>query len=108
MSKGLVVGETTNDADYWRNRCSAAEQQLAGLQSEIVKVQELLALERKHHSEFVLIGKKPVPVSVVRWMNKYEMPWEVFWCKEHHMWFEVLDCFFPNFGDDCLCPKCMK
>lgn len=99
---------TVNDTDYWRNRCSTAERQLADKQFGIVKLQELLVLEQKHHSEFIVFGKKPVPIHVVRWMNEYDMPWDFFWCKEHHMWFDILDCYFPNFADGCLCPKCMK
>mgnify|MGYP000036924502 CR=1 len=94
------------DVDYWRNRCLTSEKNTAALQAELAKLQDLLALERQHRSEFVVIGKKVVPITIVHWMNQYDMPWDMFWCKDHHKWFDELDEYFPHFMSGCRCDRC--
>ncbi|OSK33784.1 hypothetical protein EAHG_05024 [Escherichia coli B671] len=38
-------------------------------------------------------------------MEKYGLPWEVFWCLEHRQWVDELDNSFPYFTDN-DCPQC--
>lgn len=43
--------------------------------------------------------------SVKKWMLEYALPWEVFWCADHHQWFDGLCSSFP-YEIYAECPDC--
>ena len=43
--------------------------------------------------------------SVKKWMLEYKLPWEIFWCADHHQWVDELDHHFPYYCNN-RCPGC--
>lgn len=43
--------------------------------------------------------------TVRKWMHEYQMPWEVFWCADHHQWVDELCSSFP-YDIYAECPGC--
>lgn len=76
------------------------------LQQKIVELQTQLHTEKQRQGDFVVIGNKPIPIRIVRWMDEWNMPWEVFWCYEHSEWVEELDSLFPYHMESSKCPTC--
>lgn len=76
------------------------------LQNQIDHLQKQLNTEKQRQGEFVVIGNKPIPTRIVRWMDEWNMPWEVFWCYQHKKWVEELDSFFPYHQECSKCPAC--
>ena len=53
-------------------------------------------------------GMQPisVPKHVAEWMVEFGLPWQVFKCDEHGLWFDELDYSFPYHMELCACCKC--
>lgn len=43
--------------------------------------------------------------TVRKWMHEYQLPWEVFWCADHHQWVDELCSSFP-YDIYAECPGC--
>lgn len=45
--------------------------------------------------------------TVRKWMIEYQLPWEVFWCSDHHQWVDELCSSFPH-DIYAECPGCRR
>lgn len=45
--------------------------------------------------------------SVKKWMLEYKLPWEIFWCADHHQWVDELGSSFP-YDIYAECPGCRR
>jgi len=103
----------------------AAEPKYKTLYSKLKKEHEFLKVENQllrdkvyDLSNMVLSGKVgevivedgmqsiSVPKHVAEWMVEFGLPWQVFKCDEHGVWFDELDSSFPYHMELCTCSKC--
>lgn len=52
------------------------------------------------------VAKIRVPDRVIKWVEQYDQPFDMFKCHEHNEWFTDLDACFPYSAAGCVCPKC--
>ena len=70
---------------------------------------QLLRMERELSGKLLPEELPPpdMPITVKAWMLKHQMPWEVFWCCDHHQWVDELGSSFP-WDIYAECPDCRR
>lgn len=102
----MVDAVFEQSANQLRNLVTSLRNENQTLKARLLKLEKSLATERKNQEGFVVIGEKPVPIKIVRWMDEYLLPWECFWCYEHDEWVVELDAMTPYHMEQHLCSKC--
>jgi len=82
-------------------RCDQLEKEVAELRRNLARMEREL--------EGRLLPEELAPDgmsnSVKKWMLEYKLPWEIFWCADHHQWVDELGSSFP-YDIYAECPAC--
>lgn len=79
-----------------------------GLEKEVADLRRTLArMERELEGRLLPEELAPdgMSNSVKKWMLEYKLPWEIFWCADHHQWVDELGSSFP-YDIYAECPAC--
>ncbi len=82
-------------------RCDQLEKDVAELRRHLARMERELE-GRLLPEELAPDG---MPNSVKKWMLEYKLPWEIFWCADHHQWVDEIGSSFP-YDIYAECPAC--